>query len=251
MESIAITESPRAVRTTHFVIVAFAFLLLAGCGNQSKVDPKQPSEICVWKNGQWTTDWMQKYVEYARGKDNFYTDRRIMDEWQYWGLAYIDNDTIPEMLLYGSEAAGCKVLTIYEGKVSEWNSWRCGVSYIPKSGLINNEDGSMGHYYDRIVKLEDGEYTLVYMINYYEGIDYIDSNYVYYQGNKYSISDSPKEYERYTNDSVKHALYTSYGQSVDINFDSLYPTVFFEKDWTPTLPDNVAEEAYTLTIIVK
>ena len=194
---------------------------------------------------------MQKYVEYARGRDAFYTDERIMDAWQRWGLAYIDNDTIPEMILYGCEAIGCKVLTIYDGKVSEWNSWRCGVSYIPKSGLINNEDGSMGHYYDRIVKLEDGEYTLVYMTNYYEGVDYVDSNYVYYQGNKYSISDSPKEYERYTNDSVKHALFTSYGQSVDINFGSLYPTAFFEKDWTPTLPDNVAEEDYEMKLTVK
>ena len=89
------------------------------------------------------------------------------------------------------------------------------------------------------------------MTNYYEGVDYVDSNYVYYQGNKYSISDSPKEYERYTNDSVKHALFTSYGQSVDINFGSLYPTAFFEKDWTPTLPDNVAEEDYEMKLTVQ
>ena len=240
------------MRTSRKIAFTALFILIvSGCGNKNKVEYSCSSEVSVWKNSQWTTDWMQKYVEYARGRDAFYTDERIMDAWQRWGLAYIDNDTIPEMILYGCEATGCKVLTIYDGKVSEWNSWRCGVSYIPKSGLINNEDGSMGHYYDRIVKLENGEYTLVYMTNYYEDVDYVDSNYVYYQGNKYSISDSPKEYERYTNDSVKHALYTSFGQSVDINFDCLYPTAFFEKDWTPTLPDNVAEEDYEMKLDVK
>ena len=227
-------------------------LILTGCGNKNKVGQTCSSEVCVWKNGQWATEWMQKYVEYARGIDSFYTDERIMDTWQYWGLAYIDNDTIPEMLLYGCEATGCKVLTIYDGKVSEWNSWRCGVSYIPKSGLINNQDGSMGHYYDRIIKLEKGEFTLVYMKNYVEDIDFRDSNYVYYQGNKYSVTNSSEKYNLYADDSVKQALYTSFGQSVDFNaIDSLYPTAFFEKGWTPAIPDNVAEEAYTLTIIVK
>ncbi len=108
----------------------------------------------------------------------------------------------------------------------------------------------MGHYYDRIIKLEDGKYTLVYMTNYVEDIE--DSNYVYYQGKKYSVSNSPEEYGLYVNDSVKQALYTSYGQSVDINaIDSLYLSAFFEEGWSPSLPDNVTEETYTLTLIVK
>lgn len=230
-------------------IMVFA-LLMVGCGNKNKVELSCSSEVCIWKNGQWATEWMQKYVEYARGNDVFYTGERIMDTWQYWGLAYIDGDTIPEMLLYGCEAPGCKVLTIHDGKVSEWNSLRCGVSYIPKSGLINNEDGSMGHYYDRIIKLEDGEYTLVYMTNYYEDVD--DSNYVYYQGNKYFVSNSPEEYILYTNDSVKQALYTSFGQSVDFNaIDSLYSSAFFEEGWCPVLPDNVLPKDYEIKLNIK
>ena len=234
--------------------ITFFALLLAGCGNTDKVEQDCPSEVCVWKNGQWATDWMQKYVEYVRGNDHFYSDERIFYIWQKWGLAYIDDDTIPEMLLlYGCEATGNKVLTINNGEVSEWNSWRCGVSYIPKSGLINNEDGSMGHYYDRIIKLENGNFELLYMTNSNECIGcLLDSNYVYYKGKKYYYSDSPQEYERYVDDSVKQALYTSVGQSIDFNsIDSLYPTAFFEKDWTPTLPDNITEEQYTLTLIVK
>lgn len=233
--------------------IAVIAVLLASCGNTNKVEQDYPSEVCVWKNGQWATDWMQKYVEYVRGNDYFYTDERIFYIWQKWGLAYIDDDTIPEMLLlYGCEATGCKVLTIHNGEVSEWNSWRCGVSYIPKSGLINNEDGSMGHYYDRIIKLEDGEFNLVYMKNDVESIDYLDSDYVFYNGENYSYSDSPQEYSRYADDSVKQALYSSFGQSIDFKaIDSLYPTAFFEKDWKPTPPDGVKEEEYTITLIVK
>ena len=146
----------------------------------NEIEQEYPSGVCAWKNGRWSSEWMQKYVEYVRGNDNFYTYERIMD---IWSLGYIDDDTIPEMLLLcPCEANGCKVLTIYGGKVFEWNSWRCGVSYIPKSGLINNEDGNMGHYYDRIIKLKDGEYNLVYMKNIVESIDLIDSNYVFYNG---------------------------------------------------------------------
>ena len=237
----------------QIMTIAVFSLLMIGCGNNSnKVERDYPSEVCVWRNGQWATDWMRKYVEYARGNDDFYTDERIMDIWQYWGLAYIDDDTIPEILLYGCEATGCKVLTIYNGKVSEWNSWRCGVSYIPKSGLIDNEDGSMGHYYDRIIKLENGEFNMIYMTNYVESIDYIDSVYVCYNGEKYCYSTSPDEYNLYSNDSVKQALYTAKGQSIDYNaIDSRYPTAFFENGWTPTCPDNITEEEYTITLIVE
>ena len=234
------------------IILAILALLMVGCGSKKTTVDTQPNEVCVWENGNWATEWMQKYVEYTRETDSFYTDERMMDTWQHWGLAYINNDTIPEMLLYGSEATGCKVLTIYDGKVSEWNSWRCGVSYIPKSGLINSKDGSMGHYYDRVIKLENGKFTLVYMTNRVENFDYLDSNYVYYQGKKYSITDSTGKFNLYTNDSVKHTLYTAFGQSVDFYaIDSLYPTAFFEQDWQPTPSDGTTLADYKLTLSVR
>ena len=90
------------------------------------------------------------------------------------------------------------------------------------------------------------------MKNDVESIDYIDSNYVYYNGEKYYYSTSPDEYNRYANDSLKQNIYTSIGQSIDFNaIDSLYPTAFFENGWVPTLPDNITEKEYTITLIVK
>jgi hypothetical protein len=91
------------------------------------------------------------------------------------------------------------------------------------------------------------------MTNYDECIGcLLDSFYVFYNGKKYYYSDSPQEYERYVDESVKQALYTSIGQSIDFNaIDSLYPTAFFEKDWTPNLPDGVSMDEYTLKLFVK
>jgi len=247
----------------HILLLAMVFYL-ASCNrgvntivedieSTNKAEQGFPSGICVWKNGQWASEWMRKYVEYVRGNDSFYTEERIMDIWPNWSLGYIDDDAIPEMLLLcPCEANGCKVLTIYGGKVSEWNSWRCGVSYIPKSGLINNEDGSYGHYYDRIIKLKDGEYNLVYMKNIVESIDLIDSNYVFYNGKKYSMYHSSDKYKHYASDSVKQSLYSSLGQVIDFNtIENYFPTSYFEKDWTPSLPDGISKEDYTLTLMVK
>ena len=252
------------MRFVKYILLLAMVFYLASCkrGAQTivediestnEIEQEYPSGVCVWKNGQWASEWMRKYAEYVRGNDGFYTDERIMDIWPNWSLGYIDNDSIPEMLLLcPCEANGCKVLTFHEGKVSEWNSWRCGVSYIPKSGLINNEDGSLDHYYDRIIKLENDEFNLVYMKNNVESADSIDSNYVYYKGEKYSISCSPEKYERYVNDSVKQSLYFSFGQVIDFNtIDNYLPTSCFEENWTPSLPDGISEEDYTLMFIVK
>lgn len=40
-------------------------------------------------------------------------------------------------------------------------------------------------------------------------------------------------------------LYTDYIH------DSLYPTAFFEKDWTPTLPDGISTKDYKIILTVK
>ena len=69
-------RTPRKIALTALLI-----LIVVGCGNTNIVEQDYPTEVSVWKNGQWTTDWMQKYVEYARGRDAFYTDERIMDTW--------------------------------------------------------------------------------------------------------------------------------------------------------------------------
>ncbi|MCR5444125.1 MAG: hypothetical protein K6E96_00380 [Bacteroidales bacterium] len=202
-------------------------------------------EICVWSNGNWTTDWMQKYVDYARGYDQFYTDERIMDTWREWGLAYIDNDTIPEMILLCScEATGNKVLTIRDGKVSEWNSWRCSSSYIPRSGLIENHDGHMGYYYDRVFRLENGVFTELF--NHSDRFHDVVINdslvtieyYCCFDGDTALRLGSDIACEEYYRQ--KDSIYTSVGESIEFYAtDSQLSTDLFDPESQPTLPDGV------------
>ena len=102
-----------------------------------------------------TTPWMAVYVDYLK------TDSLPCDlvSYRQWGLAYVDSDEVPEMVLMGNcEACGKVILTQYNGRVSQWGSWRNGVDFAPRRNLIRNNDGSMGHYYDRYIRLESGAF---------------------------------------------------------------------------------------------
>ena len=163
-------------------IIATA-LLVAGCCNQSKVETKQTPDSCITNYSEqssldlkqrcsnpdslfspeiWTSEWMRQYAEYARSYDTFYKGR-IMDIWDMCSLCYIDDDTIPEIVFFdAAEAYGTRVLTYYNGKVVEWNSWRNYATYIPKSGLIENKNGQMGDYWDIVYQLKNGTFTQIY-----------------------------------------------------------------------------------------
>lgn len=233
--------------------------LLMACGNNGKVEQNAPSEVCVWENGQWATDWMQKYAEYVRGNDRFFTDSRIIDIWNTWALAYINDDKTPEMvLLCPGEAYGNKVLTIHDGKVSEWTSWRCNTSYIPKSGLIEDNDGSMGEYWDRVFRLEDGRFTKIFdhTDRLYQSHDKIDDTtgadeyYCFFDGDSVMRIGFDMDCRQY--DQQKNDIYFSKGESVYFDaYLSNLPTSHLEPDWQPTLPDGVKMKDYKITLLVR
>lgn len=236
--------------------ITLCFLAFASCNHKPETaDDSTPKEVCVWENGQWATDWMQKYVEYVRGNDRFYTDSRIIDLWNTWGLAYIDSDEIPEMvLLCPGEAYGNKVLTIHNGTVVEWNSWRCNAAYIPKSGLIENNDGSMGEYWDKVFVLKDGAFTEIY--NHTDmllhGHDEVNTNEFSCSLNGDTTLRVGDEMDCHQYDQQKNDIYSSKGESV--NFDasmSNLPASYFEKGWQPTLPDGVTIKDYKITLSVR
>lgn len=86
----------------------------------------------------YSADWMQRYIQFIEknfdGEEGLWT-RYTGDEsfdCRYWSLAYVDSDTIPEMLLYGGcRASGAIILTQYNGKVYE----------SPKGGFMFIEGG--------------------------------------------------------------------------------------------------------------
>jgi hypothetical protein len=238
-------------------ICAFAFfaLLLVGCGSTNKEEKKSPSEVCVWKNGQWTADWMIKYVKYCRANDRFFTTEKIIDIWNTWGLAYIDGDEIPEMiLLCPGEAYGNKVLTIHDGKVVEWNSWRCNATYIPKSGMIENNDGSMGEYWDKVFILKNGAFTEIY-----NHTDMLLRAYDEENANEFRCSLNGDtslrvgdEMDCHQYDQQKNDIYTAKGETLNLGaIQSSLPTNYFEPDWQPKLPDGVTMNNYNITLSVR
>lgn len=240
-------------------LIALLALIIVGCWNTNKskqeVGQDYPSEVCVWKNGQWTTEWMQKYAEYVRNNDGFFTTERIIDIWNSWGLAYIDNDTIPEMvLLCPGEAYGNKVLSIYKGEVKEWSSWRCQATYISRSGLIDNHDGHMGEYWDKVFELKDGVFKEIYnhTDKLYKSHDKIndttgaDEYYCYFGGDSTLRIGFEEECEEYL--TLKNKIYTSVGEVIDFCSIDHQSTSIFATGWSP---NGVSKEDYILNLKVK
>jgi hypothetical protein len=145
------------------ILLASIALLVVSCNRFGNTIEDPRIEYRVWKNGQWTTDWMRAYVDYYENAVLEYCGEKVKDVFQQWALVYIDNDDIPEMVLFcPGEAYGNMVLSYYDGKVSEWASWRCNLKFIPRSGLLHNRDGSMGEYWDKVIRLKNGQFTEIY-----------------------------------------------------------------------------------------
>lgn len=115
----------------RLLVFILGVILLSSCDNKGRnvdasseggmysnrvfYDLKEDSSYAV-PSYFYSTDWMEKYVEQIRSmkaRDDGFDHTR-------WSLAYVNNDTIPEMLLDG----GCWlsasiIMTQYDGKVYE------------------------------------------------------------------------------------------------------------------------------------
>lgn len=236
----------------RIMTIAVFALLMMGCGNNgNKAEQNEPSEVCVWENGQWDTEWMQKYADYMRNNTNAlheYDSReqqpvRVMDIWTEWGLAYIDDDSIPEMIIFGG-LFGDKVLTIHDGNISE-----CfGTSYIPKSGLVENKGTGKGdQYWDIVLRLKEGEFTEIF-----RHIDVLAGTNEYYChfGND-SVMRTGELYDCHQYDQQKNDIYASAGQRVNFYDISRRPSSNFEQGWHPRFCAKASKDDIKLMLLVK
>lgn len=131
-------------------------ILLYGCKSKTVEIPNEDTIAyvdIVDIDSLFNTPWMAAYMDYLK-TDSLPCN---LESYRCWGLAYIDDDEIPELVfLCNCEACGKMILMLHNGQVVQWDSWRNGVEYAPRKGLIRNSDGSMGHYYDRFIRLKDG-----------------------------------------------------------------------------------------------
>lgn len=109
-------------------------------------------------------------------------------------LIYLDSDRIPEIVVYGEcEADGAAILYYNDGAIMMQQLARLGFQYIPKSGLLLNEDGNMGCYFDCVYELKNDEFTELGSGNFTEKDPNAEKPSYNYYWNDESVS--KKEYE--------------------------------------------------------
>jgi len=240
------------------IILAALALFMLSCGNNNKTLNTQSTEVCIWSNGQWATEWMRAYADFVADADLDYDERRVLDVFNSWGLAYIDDDDIPEMVLFcPGEAYGNIVLSYSDGRVSKWTSWRCNAEYIPRSGLLCNQDGSMGEYWDKVVRLENGRFTEIYNHTdiLYQSHDKIDDTtgadeyYCVFNGD--TTMRVGFEMDCHHHDSNLNAIFYSKGNAITLGSLDHLEAAILEKGWQPTPSDGATLADYKLTLSVR
>lgn len=138
-------------------------------------------------------------------------------------LIYLDNDDIPEMVIYGEYEAVGNILLTYDGsQVYEVYLSRLGFSYLERKNLLCNGDGHMGVYYDIIYSIIDGKPTVVAHGDYGEVYDdrwqpILDENddlvfEYFWNGQEVSADEYDQELRKVypdDEDSAKHSYYLS------------------------------------------
>ena len=99
------------------------------------------------------------YVEPSDWKEKYADRIRRMDADQF-ALIYLDDDEIPEV--YCADGAnGMAILTCHDGKIQQRVLYRDGLVYLEKQGIYYTDGGNMGYFPMEIVKLEDGEFSVL------------------------------------------------------------------------------------------
>ena len=88
-------------------------------------------------------EWKQAYINWVNQRP----------DWTYV-LIDVNGDDIPEIATIGTcMADGGAVATYANGEVQELQTYRAGIFYMQGQNAIDNEDGNMGNYYDRVFKI--------------------------------------------------------------------------------------------------
>lgn len=130
-------------------------------------------------------EWKQAYINWVNQRP----------DWTYV-LFDVNGDDIPEIAAIGTcMADGGAVGTYANGEVQELQTYRSGIFYMQGQNAIDNEDGNMGNYYDRVFKIEDGKWVQIG------------------DGAYGDESDAPVETDEYGNDTINFK-YTWNGKDV-------------------------------------
>ena len=95
------------------------------------------------------TGWKQAYIDWVNQRA----------DWTYEMLD-VNGDSIPELAAIGpGMAQGSYVATYGNNSVQEVQILREGIYYMKGKNALDNESGSMGEYYDRVFKIQNGSWV--------------------------------------------------------------------------------------------
>ena len=109
-------------------------------------------------------DWKTAYLDFIESRESEY-------DFDYrYALVYVDNDDIPELYAMGvCEADGDLICSYKNGCVIEQRLARMlGGKYVERSGIVINQNGHMGQYYDNVYKLDQNGFSQILKASYTE-----------------------------------------------------------------------------------
>ena len=171
-------------------IIILGFIGLISCHNTSQQNGTESQEdLDSWFDTVFTnaaldtttmvpdyafsTDWMQRYIQYIdknyeyRGDMLFLYDTVEVEPFdcRYWALAYVDSDTIPELLLWGGcWVSGSIILTQYSGEV--YASPKGHFTYIKGAdGLLHSQWKHGDDVWGSVYEMRRGKFTEIASYN--------------------------------------------------------------------------------------
>ncbi|MCR4892255.1 MAG: C-type lectin domain-containing protein, partial [Lachnospiraceae bacterium] len=197
--------------------------------------------------GESDTSWAEDYYQYLENLNESINQSGYSGMGsRTFGFIYVNNDEIPELLIYGDcEATGNVILTWNDGVISDLQTSRLYFTYIEKGNLLNNCDGHMGYYYDYIYTIENGNWKQKDQGEYYvedNSMEWDDDDLIY-SWNGETVDKN--EYERklresYDSDNAKEGISPIMGyEEMQEKLESI-----FEGGDYPYLEDDVAIHRY-------
>ena len=172
-----------------FLVLLFSIaVLLCACQVPTHYSQQENTEDSLDENSNLTTnpdtsttendgdgtflDWKTAYLDFIESRESEY-------DFDYrYALVYVDNDDIPELYAMGvCEADGDLICSYKNGNVIEQHlGRRLGGKYVERSGIVINQNGHMGKYYDNVYKLDQTGFSLILNASYSERYVTLENN---------------------------------------------------------------------------
>ena len=132
---------------------------------EEKSDPTTTPNTSNPQNNDNVTflDWKTAYLDFIERRESEYGKESAYGFDFSYALVYVDDDNIPELYARGvCEADGDLICSYKNGRIIEQRLARmCGGKYVERSGIIINQNGHMGQYYDNVYKLDENGFSYI------------------------------------------------------------------------------------------